>query len=72
VRCDHVTRELGRCGVAARRLGDADLAELLYGCWCPELARVQRLRRTLADYTTLVVQRGGHAAAPRAREGGEP
>lgn len=55
-RCDEVARQLGRCGVTARRLSGVELAELLYTCWCPDLARRQRLRQNLADYTTLVVR----------------
>jgi hypothetical protein len=62
-RCEEVERQLGRCGLAARRLGDVELAQLYYACWCPELARVQRLRRDLAEYTALVV----HAGATRER-----
>lgn len=54
-RCDEVARQLGRCGLSVRRLDDLELAQLFHACWCPELARVQRLRRTLADYTALVV-----------------
>lgn len=54
-RCEEVERQLGRCGLAARRLGSAELVQLLYGCWCPDLSRLQRLRRDLADYTALVV-----------------
>lgn len=41
-----------------RRLGSNELAQLYYACWCPELSRVQRLRRDLAEYATLVVQAG--------------
>lgn len=55
-RCEEVERQLARCGLAARRLASVDLAQLFYACWCPELARVQRVRRELADYTALVVQ----------------
>jgi len=55
-RCESVERELGRCGLAIRRLSDVDLAQLYYSCWCPELARVQRLQRNLTDYSTLVVR----------------
>ena len=57
-RCDEVTRQLGRCGLAARRLTGGELAQLFYACWRPELARVQRLQRDLADHTALVVQAG--------------
>ena len=60
IRCEEVERQLGRCGLAARRLTSNELAQLYYACWCPELSRVQRLRRDLAEYTTLVVQ-AGHA-----------
>jgi len=55
-RCEEVARQLGRCGVTVRRLESTELAHLYYTCWCPELSRVQRLRRTLAEYTSLVVQ----------------
>lgn len=67
-RCEEAARQLGRCGLATQRLGSAELAELLYTCWCPELARVQRLRHDLADYTPLVVRadRPVPAAARRA------
>ena len=37
---------------------NSELAQLFYACWCPELSRVQRLRRDLAEYATLVVQAG--------------
>jgi hypothetical protein len=54
-RCDEVARGLARCGLVTRRLRSLELAQLLHACWCPELARVQRLRRAVADYTTLAV-----------------
>lgn len=55
-RCGEVERQLGRCGLPVRRLDDAELAQLAHACWSPELARVQRVRRALADYSALVVQ----------------
>ncbi len=55
-RCEEIERQLVRCGLSARRLASVDLVQLLYACWCPELARVQRVRQELADYTALVVQ----------------
>ncbi|MCW5880717.1 MAG: hypothetical protein KIS91_07300 [Anaerolineae bacterium] len=55
-RCEEVARQLGRCGLTVHRLGDTELAHLYYACWSPELARVQRLRRRLTEYTALVVQ----------------
>ena len=58
IRCEDVGRQLGRCGLSARRLANSELAQLYYACWCPELSRVQRLRRDLAEYATLVVQAG--------------
>jgi hypothetical protein len=58
IRCEEVERQLGRCGLVARRLSNNELAQLYYACWCPELSRVQRLRRDLAEYATLVVQAG--------------
>jgi hypothetical protein len=58
IRCEEIERQLGRCGLYARRLGNSELAQLFYACWCPELSRVQRLRRDLAEYATLVVQAG--------------
>lgn len=57
-RCDELSRQLGRCGLAARRLGDVELAQLYHASWCPDLARTQRLQRHLADYTALVIQNG--------------
>lgn len=54
-RCEEIARGLGRCGLAARRLSSVELAQLLYDCWCPELARVQRVRRDLAEYTAPVI-----------------
>lgn len=55
-RCEETERQLARCGLAAHRLASVELAQLFYACWCPELARVQRVRRDLSDYTALVVQ----------------
>ena len=63
-RCDDLAAQLGRCGLAARRLDDGELAALLYRCWCPTLARSQRLPRDLADRAALVV-------AARSRPNGE-
>ena len=62
-RCDEVERQLLRCGLTARRLASSQLAQLLYDCWCPELARVQRVRRDLAEYTAPVIQ-GPRAEGP--------
>ena len=56
-RCDEMTRQLTRCGLAARRLDDAELAALFYACWCPDLARVQRLRDDLREYTVVAAAR---------------
>lgn len=54
-RCEEARRQLARSGLAARRLESVELAQLFYTCWCPELARIQRMRRDLAEYTALVV-----------------
>ena len=62
-RCDDVARQLGRCGLAVRRLADLELAQLYLACWSPERARAQRFRQQLDDYTTLAV---------RAARGSEP
>jgi hypothetical protein len=64
-RCDELAGQLGRCGLAARRLSTLELAQLLYACWCPELVRAQRLQRDLADYTALVVRGAGAGAVER-------
>ena len=67
-RCDDVSRQLARCGLSARRLGDLELAQLYLACWSPERARAQRFRQQLDDYTTLAVRaarvaaRGGRSA----------
>jgi hypothetical protein len=55
-RCDEVARQLMRCGLAARRLGDVELAQLFLACWSPERARSQRFRQRLDDYSTLAVR----------------
>ncbi len=62
-RCEEILRQLGRCGLAARRLSDLELAHLYLACWSPERARAQRFRQQLDDYTTLAVR----AAPSRAR-----
>ncbi len=62
-RCEEVERQLVRCGLTVRRLASDQLAQLLYDCWCPELARVQRVRRDLAEYTALVVS-GSRTESP--------
>jgi hypothetical protein len=55
-RCDDVRRQLARCDLNARRLGDLELAQLYLTCWSPERARAQRFRQQLDDYTTLAVR----------------
>lgn len=55
-RCDEIARQLSRCGLGARRLGDLELAQLYLSCWSPERARAQRFRQQLDDYTTLAVR----------------
>src|SRR5438552_1865334 len=62
-RCDDVARQLGRCGLAVRRLADLELAQLYLACWSPERARAQRFRQQLDDYTTLAV-RAARASEP--------
>jgi hypothetical protein len=56
-RCAEVTGGLGRCRLTVRRLANLELAQLLYACWCPERARLQRLRAELAEYAALAVRR---------------
>jgi hypothetical protein len=55
-RCDDVRRQLSRCGLSGRRLGDLELAQLYLACWSPERARAQRFRQQLDEYTTLAVR----------------
>jgi hypothetical protein len=55
-RCEDVSRQLARCGLSARRLGDLELAQLYLACWSPERARAQRFRQQLDEYTTLAVR----------------
>lgn len=54
-RCEEVRRQLGRCGLSARRFDSTEIAQLLYACWCPELSRRQRVRRDLDEYASVVV-----------------
>ena len=62
-RCEEMARQLGRCGLTVRRMENLELAELLYASYCPELSRLQRLRRDLEGYTSLVVRAAEAAAA---------
>ena len=62
-RCEDVARQLARCGLDVRRLGDLELAQLFLACWSPERARVQRFRQQLDDYTTLAVRAARTAQA---------
>lgn len=55
-RCEELVRRLVPCGLAARRLADAELEALYYACWCPELARVQRHATALPATVLPVVQ----------------
>lgn len=54
-RCEEIERQLGRSGLTSRRLQSTELASLYYACWCPDLARVQRLQHEIEHATTLVV-----------------
>jgi hypothetical protein len=54
-RCHVISRQLGRAGLRTTRLDDLGLAQLYHVSWAPEVARTQRLRRELSDYTALVV-----------------
>lgn len=68
-RCEVIGRQLGRSGLRATRLDDLGLARLYHTSWAPEVARAQRLRMELADYSALVVgaqsgsQGGGKSSA---------
>jgi hypothetical protein len=66
-RCDAVTRQLSRAGLRATRLDELGLAQLYHVSWAPEVARTQRLRRELADYTTLVVGAEGRSRGRHSR-----
>jgi hypothetical protein len=46
-------------------LDDLGLAQLYHTNWAPEMARAQRLRRELADYSALVVGADGSRARSR-------
>jgi hypothetical protein len=64
-RCEEVARQLGRCGLATRRLGDTELVQLFYACWCAELSRRQRLSWELSAATTPVVRAGSSTEGRR-------
>jgi hypothetical protein len=59
-RCDAIQRELGRCGLTVRRLGNAELVQLYVACWSPERARLERLKHDLTASTGLLVQTSRH------------
>ena len=69
-RCDAVARQLSRAGLRATRLDDLGLAQLYQVSWAPEVARTQRLRRELADYTALVVSAETRYRGRQSTEGG--
>ena len=48
-RLDSLAEGLRRADLDARRLGGKELALLLHACWCPELARQQRLATDLDE-----------------------
>lgn len=58
-RSGEVVAGLGRCQLAARRLGTEELLQLHYGCWCPERSRTQTLRLRVVEHTTPVVRGQG-------------
>jgi Arc/MetJ family transcription regulator len=72
-RCEVIGRQLSRAGLRATRLDDLGLAQLYHVGWAPEVARTQRLRRELADYTALVVgaesRSGGQRLSSREHRG---
>lgn len=57
VRCEEVARGLARGGLTTRRLRGTELTQLFYACWCPDLARVQRLPDLAATGTIAVSSR---------------
>lgn len=69
-RCEAIGRQLSRAGLRATRLDDLGLARLYHVSWAPEVARTQRLRRELSDYTALVV--GAESGSRRHEHGGFP
>jgi hypothetical protein len=72
-RCDAISRQLGRAGLRTSRLDDLGLAQLYHASWAPEIARTQRLRRELGDYTSLVVGSDNRRPRPTAEKTyGEP
>jgi hypothetical protein len=58
-RTEEVQRQLIRCGLPSRRLKGAELIRLYFACWCPDLARVQRLGSELGSAESLVVAARG-------------
>ena len=54
-RCDQLLTLLSDCGLVAWRLGDVEISELYYARWCPDYARRQRIRESLADWQALAV-----------------
>lgn len=67
-RCDDLIRQLGRCGLTARRLDDAELAALHFACWCPDLAAIERLGRELHDSDLVVAHERARSATRREKE----
>ena len=64
-RCDDLIRQLGRYGLVARRLDDAELAALYFACWCPDIAGIERLGRELRDGGLVVAHERATPTATR-------
>jgi hypothetical protein len=52
----HLVDQLGRLGIKSARLTTAELVELLYDLYNPELAREQKAAMGPAEYTTPIVE----------------
>ena len=71
-RCADWEHRLRAAGIDARRLGDAELAGLLYRLLCPGLATRQPLPGNLTDLAVGPVQAPAHQRRGRRRSGERP
>lgn len=55
-RVEHITSEFNRLGIKAKRLNTQELVELYFDIYNPSTAHGQRIRTSIEDYKTAIVE----------------
>ena len=53
---DHLIKEFTRMNIKAKQMLTEDLVDLFYDTYNPGSARFQKIRQTVSDYTTALVE----------------